>query len=295
MKNRNLVPGLVLVTIGLLWLLSNLGFPTWFFWRGLFRLWPVFLIAAGINIILKGKPAINALVWLLALALVVGYGLVGYKWRNISMRTDGSEFRLENRAETERASLNINVAAINARIDSNTDMLFEGFIPDPDTFCNAEFTENDSIANVYITQHRDTIPINIDKGYRYDLSLGKGLPWVLDIDVGAGNGDLDLAKVQVESLRLNMGAGNIKISLSDLSEKTDLDIKTGAGNLELVVPRNAGVRIRLKSAITHSNLDELGWNKSDGDYVSPEYSSAACKIDIDVDIGVGRFNVRVKG
>jgi hypothetical protein len=293
MRNKNLVPGLVLVTIGLLWLLSNLGFPTWFFWRGLFRLWPVFLVAAGINIIFRGKPVINALVWLLALALVVGYGLVGYQWRDSSLAPKGSEFKLENRAGTKRANLNIKAAAINTRIDSDTDMLFEGIIPDLGTFCNAEFTENDSVVNVYITQQRDTVPINIKKEYRCNLSLGRSLPWALDIDVGAANGNLDLTKIAVDSLRLRMGAGNIRVALSDLSEKANLDIKTGAANLELIVPQHAGVSIRLKGAVAHSNLGELGWNMSDGSYVSPEYHLANGRIDIDLDIGVGRFNVRI--
>ncbi len=50
MKNDRLIPGLILVLVGLVILFDNLGYIS-FYWEDLFHLWPLFIIVAGVSLV----------------------------------------------------------------------------------------------------------------------------------------------------------------------------------------------------------------------------------------------------
>lgn len=50
MKNDRLIPGLILVLIGLVILFDNLGYIS-FYWMDIFHLWPLFIIVAGVSLV----------------------------------------------------------------------------------------------------------------------------------------------------------------------------------------------------------------------------------------------------
>ena len=50
MRNDKLMPGLILVLIGALFLLNNFGFID-FHWGNIFHLWPIFLVIGGVNLV----------------------------------------------------------------------------------------------------------------------------------------------------------------------------------------------------------------------------------------------------
>jgi len=71
-----LVGPVVLIGLGVIFLLNSLGVLAWSVWEVIFRLWPVLLIAAGLEIILSRLS-----VWGSLLALVLtGAILAGMLW-----------------------------------------------------------------------------------------------------------------------------------------------------------------------------------------------------------------------
>jgi hypothetical protein len=52
MKNDKLIPGMILVMIGAIFLLNNFGYIH-FHWRNLIFMWPVFLVIGGVNLVLS--------------------------------------------------------------------------------------------------------------------------------------------------------------------------------------------------------------------------------------------------
>jgi hypothetical protein len=59
MKNDKLIPGLVLVLIGAGILLANYGYLH-FHWWNVFRLWPIFLVIGGINLVFAHNKSPSA-------------------------------------------------------------------------------------------------------------------------------------------------------------------------------------------------------------------------------------------
>lgn len=74
MRNDKLIPGLVLVLIGAAILLSNYGYLH-FHWYNLFRLWPIFLIIGGVNLVFAHNKSPWATILKVAV-VVFGIGLV---------------------------------------------------------------------------------------------------------------------------------------------------------------------------------------------------------------------------
>lgn len=69
MKNDRLIPGLILVLIGLVILFDNLGYID-FYWGDIFHLWPLFLIVAGVNLVFANSH--SALTTVAKIVVVVG-------------------------------------------------------------------------------------------------------------------------------------------------------------------------------------------------------------------------------
>jgi len=74
MKNDKLIPGLVLVLIGAAILLANYGYLH-FHWYNIFRLWPIFLVIAGVNLVFANNKSPWATIIKVAV-VVVGLGLL---------------------------------------------------------------------------------------------------------------------------------------------------------------------------------------------------------------------------
>ncbi|RYZ94727.1 MAG: hypothetical protein EOP47_27265, partial [Sphingobacteriaceae bacterium] len=74
MKSDKLMTGLVLVLIGVTFLLNNFGYID-FHWGNVFRLWPVFLLMAGVNLILANNRTIWATI-IKALVVLGGFSII---------------------------------------------------------------------------------------------------------------------------------------------------------------------------------------------------------------------------
>src|ERR1700753_2787185 len=74
MKNDKWVPGLVLVLIGAAILLANFGYLH-FHWWNFFRLWPIFLIIGGVNLVLSHNKSPWASILKISV-VVFGIGLI---------------------------------------------------------------------------------------------------------------------------------------------------------------------------------------------------------------------------
>ena len=74
MRNDKLIPGLVLVLIGGALLLANYGYLH-FHWYNLFRLWPIFLVIGGVNLVFAHNKSPWATIIKVSV-VVIGLGLV---------------------------------------------------------------------------------------------------------------------------------------------------------------------------------------------------------------------------
>ena len=74
MRNDKLIPGMILVMIGAIFLLNNFGYIN-FHWSNVFHLWPIFLVIGGVNLVFANNRSAWATILKVAV-VVAGFALL---------------------------------------------------------------------------------------------------------------------------------------------------------------------------------------------------------------------------
>lgn len=72
MRPRKVIGPMVLIGLGTIFLLNNLGLLDWSIWSSLWRLWPILLIAAGLDMVFGRKTPWAS--WVIAGLMVITVG-----------------------------------------------------------------------------------------------------------------------------------------------------------------------------------------------------------------------------
>jgi hypothetical protein len=125
----------------------------------------------------------------------------------------------------------------------------------------------------------------------WDIHLNRDIPLSLKIDSGASNSILDLSDLKVNDLDIDTGASSTELTLPANAGNTHVDIDTGASSLKVSVPQGVAASIRVKSGITSVNINSR-FPHLEGDlYQSTDYNTAANRVDMTIDSGVGSIEV----
>ena len=149
--------------------------------------------------------------------------------------------------------------------------------------------------------------------YEWDLHFNDAVPLDLEIGLGAGKSNIDLHSLAVQSLELDTGAGDVSVKLGgspltnanieagvgkitlDLSgnwqDDATISIKTGVGDLTVIVPNDAGVIVDTDLGI--GNVDADGFRIQGGSYTNDAYEDSAVKLRVEISGGVGQVTLRV--
>jgi hypothetical protein len=119
------------------------------------------------------------------------------------------------------------------------------------------------------------------------------VPLDLRIEAGASRTELDLGDVHLRRLDLQTGASETHVRLPRAAGHSEVRAETGAASIVLEVPGGVAARIRSRMALGSSQIDETRFPRSGDGFASPDYDTAANRVDIDVQGGVG--SVRVVG
>lgn len=291
MKSKNLTLGLILVILGILLLLNNLGFLTWSVWKSLFDLWPLILVVIGLNIIFKNIKLVMAIAWLLFFAAIIGYGFYLQAQHDSMLSITGKDFSLEIHPETTYGILNLKLGGGELELLSTSNKLMEAHISNAYINHKTDYSSDRKTVEIYVNQVSPG-KISINEKACYTFMLNDRLTWEIDGDIGAVNATVDLADLKVKDLDLDVGAANLKLIFGSLYDQTNVDIDAGASNLELVIPGNVGTRIKMEGLLKDTNLKSLNWQHEDDYYLSPNYHESDKKLHIQVNMAAGKLDVQ---
>jgi hypothetical protein len=301
---------IVFIGAGVMLLLSNLGYLPWESWGVLWRLWPLLIIALGIDLLIGQRSVIGAIVSaVLILVLIGGIVLIALFAQNIpavsewiqqpEFQTRHVEYAL---ASVEQATVYIDWTSVPGYLSPLEDSpnLIEG---DIDYLGELTFDVNvrGDRANVKLDSRSTGIwfwPFDLgdQSDKRWDVGLNPDVPLDLTFDAGSGPCDLDLAGLQISSLVLDAGSGPIDLALpSGSTFETEID--GGSGPITIVLPRNMGARVELDSGSGPFSPDarfELVKGKRHGDstWETDNYRTAEHTILLKIDQGSGPITIR---
>jgi hypothetical protein len=125
------------------------------------------------------------------------------------------------------------------------------------------------------------------------LRLNDDVPMDLNVDVGAGTTDLILSGLSLTSLDVSLGASKSTIDLSgDWARDLNAIIEAGATDINILLPRDVGVRIEVESG-PHT-IEATDLTKDGNVYTNAAYGVSGVTLQIELEVGIGLINLDVE-
>lgn len=314
MKSKGVFWGVILFTIGMLFLLRNLDVIC-FSWRAFFSLWPIVLVILGISL-LPVKEFIRIILAFIVIILTIVFVANSPEFNSNerwpwdwNWHSDHYNDRNWNDEDEEQAD------------EWNDQQLYESF----DSAINNAVLDLDAVAGEFTVNESSEYLIQFDRqgnmGKYYleadnagsavvlkltmgdrsfksrnisnkaIISLHPQPVWDLKIDAGAAKIDFDLSPFKVDRIDVDGGAFDMKLKLGDKHNNTDVTLETGASSVTIEIPESVGCELKTSTFLTSRNLE--GFNKTrDGVYQTDGFDSAAKKITIKLDAAISSLIIK---
>jgi hypothetical protein len=307
-EGRSLFWPLVLIGVGLVWLLSNIGILQPASIGVLFRLWPIILIIIGLDLLFgRRSPALGTLIGVGGMALVIILMLVGPSlgWATAAELKEGSFNEVRGDANSATVILDLSVASTNVQALTDSNNLFEA---DLRYVGNISFNVTGSETNKTVSLSQESNQqsnfnfwdfgffSSSDQDLHWNVGLNPEVPINLRVNGGVGSTTLDLNDLTLTGLDVNSGVGSLILSLPAAVTSYDVSIDGGVGSVTLDVPNDAAMRITVDTGLggvsLPSNFDRVsGDSDNSGVWETSGYRSAEQQINIDYNGGVGSLTV----
>jgi hypothetical protein len=304
---ERIMDGLGTVIIGLVLLGNTLGIISWTVWWTFITLWPVLLISLGIGLLGKGlgqswmRVIAPLLIWLaLGYAVAVSFtGVSGFQPMPQFTRpvASGQPFAyMEPVDGVTSATLNLKGGAGEIAITGGTDLVnASGTTPFGTPTFSVERSGSSASVEFALADSSGTVVVPGINAARTDVTLSETTVWDATLETGATSMDVDLSTVPVRQLTLKTGASSAKVKLGQVPQTalaTDVSIKAGVSSIEVLVPRDAEVRIDTHNGLSATDVDRNFSGMGAGVWQTAGYDSASKTINISVESGISSISVR---
>jgi hypothetical protein len=282
------------IGLGTVFLLSNLGWLPWSALELLWRLWPLLLVAVGLDIILaRRSTALSILGVVIALVMLGGaLWLVGVG--DLGGEALGGETINQPLGEATYADVTLSPAVGDLMVDSlgDSDDLVAGRVrTDRPGQIFADYDLRGDTAVYRLTGRLGVYTVS--DTWKWDLGLNSQIPMNLDANQGVGEIDLDLVELQVDDLNVSQGIGEITVRLP-AGGRYHASVSQAIGQVTVEIPEGLGVRMEVDRAL--SGLTRPGVLERQGEvYVTPGYQNADARVDLEIDQAIGNIIVRFVG
>jgi hypothetical protein len=331
MRNDKLVPGLILVMIGAIFLLHNFH-VIHFYWGNLFHLWPIFLVIGGVNLVFANNRSpwatilkISVVVAGFALLVFGNFGDRGrwwwphYYYNNSNDSDDNSNNDNDDNSDDDSgnksglvkvqgnsvftepfsaatahiARLNISGGGATYNLSDTTNQLFTANTKEFFGKYQLDHHQEDSVyvVDFSMKDHKGHFNWGDDKSNTADMKLNVNPEWEINVETGATKLDFDLTKFKLRSLKLSGGAASFTVRVGQPLAATNINVSTGVSEVTIEIPQNAACHIETDSGLSSNTFDGFT-KKDDGHYETTNFDAAKNKIYIHMSGGISDFKVR---
>jgi hypothetical protein len=324
-QRTSIVWPLILIFVGIIWLLGNLGILLPVHTISLLQLWPLVFIIIGLDLIF-GTRYRHAAVWIGLGAVVVvilflwigpGLGVVQTPVKETSV----FQVPLDN-ADTAEVNLKLSIPKTEIKALTNSSDIFLARV---DHIWSMAFSSQGDKNKVISMQREEYLTdwftwMAFGEELQWDIGLTSRLPLKLKVNSGIGSTTLNLKDIRLKELSLDVGIGRtslhlpkaldrylaqIKGGIGDLAvdlpcTNAELRLGTGTGKVEVNLSNGCGLRIEVNNAGAGeirlpSGLVQVrkGNTEREGAWENAVYASSPEKILVVVDhAGVGLVSIR---
>lgn len=286
----------LLVGLGLVLLLNNLGVTAVDVWELLVRYWPLLLIAGGIDILfLRSGVWGSLLAGVLILAILVG-GVLLLEARPLPAAETETIRQPGGGVEQAEIVLKPAVGSLHlSALDSGSLELIRGDVARGYGERTVQTFDEDRDPPRFLLETDGWWmfpPLRgWGSGWSWDLNLHPKVESFVDVNMGVGRMDLDLRGMSLDGVQANLGVGQIIVTLPEQGQ-FDVRIEGGVGDSLVVIPLGMEARISLDTALTQVDLPP-GYSQTESDtYVSQDFEDAENRVELTIHQAIGRVRIR---
>lgn len=285
MRPSKLRTGIIFIGLGVALLLYNMDRLHTEYFFDLLHLWPVLLVAIGIEIIARHSNA-PMLGYLSPLLIAGSFVYAGYGqpmgWDSsswISFGDDGGLLRTEDR--TFKPDFNYSEARVyvdlydgELKIDGGAEFLGQ-----------AEFTSSGRIPSSLSSDDEDRAIMRIRQSGSsrrsaadMNLELSSDVPLVLDLKGRDADIDIDGTTLMLQRLYIELDKGMAGVTVGTLEDSLWASVDPGRSRVKLRVPEGAGVRLEGDVGDTEIDWGSLQTTVTDDAIATDNFDTARPKI-----------------
>jgi hypothetical protein len=188
------------------------------------------------------------------------------------------------RGAATHARVEIDMSAGELALKSGSAKLFEGDFDFnvPDLRPVIAYAVNGTTGTLKLSQ--GSASGNYENTWR--LNLNESTPLDLDVTLSAGDAQLVLGRLNLETLTVQLGAGDVNVDLRGTPAKSySVMVRAGAGDATIRLPASVGISVRTSGLIGDTNVS--GLEKRDGRWINPRADSSPVTVDVQVQHGIG--------
>lgn len=300
---------IILIGLGVLLLLSNVGIFPISGWAVLWRFWPVALIALGIDVIFGRRSVGGAVAGGVLILLLLGMAIgVAFFAEQIPFLVELTKPAMMQHETVEHPLSDLKSAEV--LIDWTSAPGYLSVLDDSTNLIEADVAyrgelsfavkEQGRHAEILLDSYQQGVSSSIfdfdDQDLRWDVKLSPQVSLDLGFDVGSGSCNFDLTGLDVENLNLDGGSGSLRLTLPETGN-FEGEIEGGSGAMTLILPKGVGLRIALtdgSGSFHPGDRFQLVSGEADDDSVweTENYDKADYKIALEVDQGSGSFTIQ---
>lgn len=300
----SLVGPLILIAIGVLLLLNQMGRLPWSAWGTLWRFWPVIVILMGLEVLVGvSRSRIVYLVGVLIAIVVLGSVIVYAVYRGgqapgpwPAARTEHVLEALQD-ADRGQITLRFGVGELGIRALVDSPNFAEGRIEYARYSREAEkqFRVNNGQAEFSLQARTQSFPFwrpGEDVGEHWNLEFTPRIPLAMRVATGVGDVDLDLSHLKVTELDLGSAVGETTVAFPTAAGKTRASVKAAIGDITVRIPDGVGARIRVSKLLVSVDVKSKRFARSDDEYASTDYDTAENKLDLEINLVIGNITIQ---
>jgi len=277
---------ILMIGAGVFLLLNYFGPQVWISWTQIAQLWPIILIAVGIDLVFKRESGWMTMVGILLTMVLVG-GAVWIAFQGNQVVADYSTIRESYQDGAEYSDLNLSLRVGEIVVGSATDagILIQGNIT-PDQFQDYQEMTGETVSYELANNNPSFYPHTA----RWELYLTDTLGLNLMVDNGVGEVFLGMAELEIISLSVNQGVGRLVVQIPDINADEIL-IKQAVGTIQIQIPENTQVAVDAQNGLSKIDFP-ADFELENGYYVSPGANRKNADLLITVEQALGLVTIQ---
>ncbi len=277
---------MLLMAAGTLLLINNFSPRPFLTWTKAIQLWPLILIAFGIDLLFRTRTWWTTVITVLLVILMVG-GAVWWVALGGSGPT-GNTYPIQQllSSSVEGADVVYQLGAGQLIVGKTEE---DGFLAAGSAF------PAEPVSKVEVEEGRVTYtlksenPVVSPRTSQWELGLSPDVPLRIEVDNGAGEVFMALEALQLEGLQIDQGVGDVVVRLPD-GTRGRVQIEQAVGRIRIVVPPDLALEVTTERAL--STLDLPRDYERVGDvYRSSGEEESGQRVEIHIEQAVGLISI----